>query len=77
MITIQDKDISTNNCKKYILKDPNITNDTCGKCQGKSETIQHITGACCALTEGDYTHRHSPVANIVPQELATSCGLSQ
>ena len=33
-------------------------------------TILHITGACRALAEGNYTHRHSQAANIVHQELA-------
>jgi hypothetical protein len=37
--------IITNNYKKCILKDPNITDDACRKCQEKSETIQDITGA--------------------------------
>ena len=28
-----------------------------------------------ALTEGDYTHCHSKVANVVSQKLAIICGL--
>jgi hypothetical protein len=48
MIAIQDKVISTNNYKQHILKDLNTTN-ICRKCRQKLETIQHITGACCAL----------------------------
>jgi len=38
-------------------------------------TIQRVTGACLALAEGVYTHRHSTVANIIHQELAIKCGL--
>jgi len=40
-------------------------------------TIQRVTGACLALSEGIYTNRHSTVANIVHQELAIKCGLSK
>jgi hypothetical protein len=65
MLTIQDQIISTSNYKKNILKHPNIF-----KCRDKSETIQHITGAGCALTQGDYTHCHIQVANIIHQEMA-------
>jgi hypothetical protein len=32
--------------------------------------------ACRALAQGDYTHRHNQVANIVHQELALKRGLS-
>jgi hypothetical protein len=77
MIAIQDHVISTNNYKKCILKDPNITNDICRKCREKLEGIQHITGACCALAQDDYTHRHNKVAIIVHQELAIKYGLAK
>jgi len=43
----------------------------------KSGTIQHITGACRSLTQGNHTHRHKKVANIVHQALAINCGLSK
>ena len=43
----------------------------------KSVTIQPITGACLALTEGDYVHCHNKVANVVHQELTIKCGLSK
>jgi len=32
---------------------------------------QYIGAACHALTQGDYTHLHNQVANIIHQELAT------
>jgi S-methylmethionine-dependent homocysteine/selenocysteine methylase len=70
VIAIQDKVISTNNYNKYILKDSNIANDTRRKCREKSETIQHRTGPCRALIQGDYTHRHSEVVNIVENWLS-------
>ena len=76
MIAIQDQVISTNKYMKYILKDLNITDNTRRKCWEKSETIRHITGACCTLTLGDYTCRNSQGANIVRQELAIKCGPS-
>jgi hypothetical protein len=74
MIAILDRIIITSNYKQYILKDPNIFSDTCRKCQEKSKAIQHVTGACCALTQGDYTHHHTQVA-IIHQELAIKCGI--
>jgi len=33
--------------KKYILKDKDITKDTCRKCREKLETLQNVTVACC------------------------------
>jgi len=75
MTAMQDQSISTNNYYKYSLKDPNIATYICRKCGEKSETIQHITEACRALTPGDDTHRDNQVANIVHQELAIKCEL--
>ena len=40
-------------------------------------TIQHITGACLALSQGNYTHLHSQLANFLHQKLAIKCGLSK
>jgi hypothetical protein len=37
----------------------------------------NIPGARRALAQGDYTHRHNKVANIIHQELAIKCGLSK
>jgi len=71
MIAIQDLVPSTNNYKKQILNGPNITNDTCKKCQEKSETIHHHS-TCNWLT-----HRHNQVVTVVHQELAITCGLSK
>jgi hypothetical protein len=42
-----------------------------------TETIQHKTDVCCALTQGDYTHRHNQGDSIVHQELPIKCGLSK
>ena len=36
-----------------------------------------MTGACRVLAQGNYTHRHSQVANIVHQGLAIRCGQSK
>jgi len=41
--------------KKYILKDPNISNGTLVKLPEKAETIQRIAGVCLVLTPEDYT----------------------
>ena len=62
--------MSTINYKKHILRD--FTDDIFRKCREKLETIQHISGACSALAQGDYTHRH-----IAHQDLAIKCGLSK
>lgn len=75
MVAIQDQVINTKNYKKYILKDRSVTNDSCRRCHGKSETIQHITGGCPTLAQYDYTQRHNQVANIVHQHLAMQTGL--
>ena len=72
MIAIQNLVSSTNNYKKYILKDPNITNNIY-----RRETTPHISGACPALAQDDHTKRYSHVANIDHQELAIKCGLSK
>jgi hypothetical protein len=32
MTAIQDQVFNTSDCKKHVLKDPNITNDFCRKC---------------------------------------------
>jgi len=77
MTAIQDKAFSTNDCKKHALKDPNITSDIFRKCREKLGTIQHITSACRALVQGDYTHRQNQVAIIVHLELTIKCGLSK
>lgn len=77
IIAIQDQVINTRNYRKYIIKDPKIQSDLCRKCQNKSETIQHIIGACTTLTQNDYTHRHNQLANILHQKLAYKYSLIQ
>ena len=77
IIAIQDQIINTKNYRKFIIKDPTITNDKCRKCHSQPETIQHITGACTTLTQTDYTHRHNQVANIIHQNLALKHKLIQ
>jgi len=70
MRTIQDRITSTHIYEKKIFGGSEYYN-TRRKCWTKSKTIQHVTGECCALTQGDYTNCHSQVANIVYQEVAT------
>lgn len=76
-MAIQDQVVSTCNYKSYISKDSVITNDTCRKCRGKSETFQPLTGAHLALTAGDYIHRRNKVADVFHQELTIKYGLSK
>jgi hypothetical protein len=51
------------------VENPKLTIDICSKCRENIETFQHITGACRALTQADYTHYHHQVAKIVHQDL--------
>jgi hypothetical protein len=37
------------------------------KCRGELENFQHITAACSALAQGDYSHHHNKVTSIVHQ----------
>ncbi|XP_026323226.1 uncharacterized protein LOC113232673 [Hyposmocoma kahamanoa] len=75
MIAIQDQIINTKNYRKFIIKDSSVINDKCRKCRIQPETIQHITGACTALAQTDYTHRHNQVANVIHQNLALKYAL--
>lgn len=66
MIAIQDEVISTSNYIQHTFNDPSTTNDICTKRREKSETIQHITGACHILAQDEYTHRHNQVGQQCP-----------
>jgi hypothetical protein len=45
MIANENQVICTSNCRKYILNDPNTTNDISRKCREKfKKNIQNITG---------------------------------
>lgn len=68
MLAIQDQVIETRNYQKYIIK--KLPSDSCRKCNSAPETIQHITGACKAITQTDYKFRHDQVAKIIHQKLA-------
>ncbi|XP_052748657.1 uncharacterized protein LOC128200179 [Galleria mellonella] len=68
IMAIQDQVIETKNYQKYITK--TLTSDICRKCNSCPETIQHITGACKAIVQTDFKHRHDQVANIIHQKLA-------
>lgn len=41
------------------------------------ETIQHITSECHAPVQGNYTHHHNQVDNIIHQELTIKGGRLQ
>lgn len=69
LIAIQDQVIETRNYQKHIMK-LSIPTDMCRRCHSSSETIQHITGACKAIAQTDYKHRHDQVAKIIHQKLA-------
>lgn len=69
-LAIQDQVIATRNYKKYIMKDPNTTDDKCRKCHQFPETIDHITAGCKLMVESEYTNRHNTAAKIIHQQLA-------
>ncbi|KAL4713487.1 hypothetical protein ACJJTC_010472 [Scirpophaga incertulas] len=73
MIAIQDQVIA--NYQKCIIHRPHY-NDSCRRCDGASQTIQHITGACRAIAQTDYKHRHDQVASIIHQSLAIQTKLT-
>jgi hypothetical protein len=78
VIAILYQAISNNNYKKCILKDTNVTAlYEYAENANRNENIQHITGACHALRQINYTHLHNQVANIVHQEVAIKCVLSR
>ncbi|PZC86091.1 hypothetical protein B5X24_HaOG213049 [Helicoverpa armigera] len=54
MIAIQDQVIDTGNYQKFIIRRPNY-NDSCRRCHGASETIQHITVHLCMGGKGRRT----------------------
>lgn len=75
IIAIQDQVILTKNYQKHILKDLNVTNDKCRRCQTHTETIDHIIAGCQILAGTDYTERHNTVAKILHQEIAKNLEL--
>ena len=58
------------------MKALNTANDICRKCRQNLETMQCISAVRLAQAQGDDTHRHSQITNIVHKELATNCGQS-
>nr|CAI5864221.1 unnamed protein product [Callosobruchus analis] len=77
MLAIQDQVIATRNYKKYIIKDPSVTDDNCRKCHLQKETIEHITSACKILAGTEYTARHNAAAKVVHQGLAITNKLTE
>lgn len=75
-MAIQDQVIATKNYLKFVIK-ANIPDDKCRRCQQTSETIQHITSGCQAISATDYSLRHDNVAKIVHQSLAQQHNLVQ
>jgi len=67
MIVIQSQVANTRNYRKHTIKDGIKQDDGYRRCKEKSETIQHITGACSCLAQTDYLCRHNEVANTVHQ----------
>ena len=62
MIANQNQVICTSNYWKYILKDPNTTNDISRKCREKLKTIQNIIGVYRARALGDFIPRQNQVS---------------
>nr|CAI5842756.1 unnamed protein product [Callosobruchus analis] len=64
--------IATRNYKKYVMKDPSMTDDSCRKCQQQKETIEHITSTCKTFAGTEHTARHNTAAKVIYQALATT-----
>jgi hypothetical protein len=64
LTAIQDQVILTRNCKKYILKQPNI-DEMCRRCGKEPETVQHITAACEQLAPTGCIKIHDEVAEVI------------
>ena len=60
---------------RVFLKDLNITNDICRKCWEKILTTPPIIGAGRAVAQGDFTHCHSQVNNVIRKEITIKCGM--
>ncbi|CAK1550990.1 unnamed protein product [Leptosia nina] len=70
ILAIQDQVLETRNYQKHIMKLPSLIEDSCRKCKGAPETIQHITGSCRVIAQTDYKHRHDQVAAVIHQIIA-------
>lgn len=68
VLAIQDQVVTTNNYRRYIMKE-NIS-DMCRLCKKATESIQHICSGCSQLAQTDYLQRHNNVAKIIHQALA-------
>lgn len=75
MVAIQDQVVATRNYLKYIVKDPNVTNDSCRVCSLQQETIQHLVGGCHVLAPTEYKARHDAVGAIVHKALVKKYNL--
>jgi hypothetical protein len=69
IIAIQDQVVATRNYLKYIVKDPNTSDDKCRRCGTMQETVQHILAGCTMLAQTAYKNRHDNVGKIVHQQL--------
>jgi hypothetical protein len=65
MIAIQDEVIATKNYRKFILRDSQLPDDKCRKCNAASATIQHILGGCGVLSQTEYKARHDTMGKII------------
>jgi hypothetical protein len=74
LTVIQDQVILTRNCKKYILKQPNI-DELCGRCGKESKTTQHIIAAYEKLAPTEYLKRRYGLVKITHQKLAEAAKL--
>jgi len=68
---------TTKNNNKQQGQQQQQTKTNSSNSNNNKETIQHVACAHCALAQGNHTHHHSQVANIVHQELSVRCELSK
>jgi hypothetical protein len=70
MIAIQDEVIATKNYRKFIMRDSQLPDDKCRKCNAASETMQHILGGCGVLSQTEYKALHDTMGKIIHRALA-------
>lgn len=70
IIAIQDQVICTKNYRKYIIKDPYVTDDKCRACGIDKETIKHILAGCTVLAHKEYKKRHDLMGAIIHRTTA-------
>lgn len=74
IIAIQDRIVTTNNYKEYIMKE-NVQ-EICRICSKSQEAIEHIISGCSSIAHIEYTHRYDNLDKLIHQTLANKYKLT-